>query len=145
MTEVIEHALPPEAELVDARLYGAGGPKLILLVDKEGGSVDHEFCAQIVSVVSPVLDKEGFSGALEVSSPGIERPLTKPGHYQKYAGRKVRVRTVEALEGRRNFTGIIRQVKDSGVVLELLEDGVEVDIPFGLITGAHLKEDIGRV
>jgi ribosome maturation factor RimP len=104
--------------------------------------VDHEFCSQIVSTVSPALDAEGYSGSLEVSSPGIERPLTKPEHFRRFVGREVKVRVGEPIDGRRNFTGIIERTSEKDFVLKLLEGGAEVELPFGSVARANLKEDI---
>jgi ribosome maturation factor RimP len=105
--------------------------------------VDHEFCSQVLSRVSPVLEDEGYDGLIEVSSPGIERPLTKPEHFERYIGREAKVKVSEPpIEGRRNFTGTIERVSETGFVLKLLEGGAEVELPFGSVTRANLKEDI---
>jgi ribosome maturation factor RimP len=140
LTKAVEDSLPEGTELVEARF--SGGPLLTLLVDREDGPVDHEFCSLVVSEVSPALEAEGYEGSFEVSSPGIERPLTKPGHFRRFAGREARVRVSEPVEGRRNFTGVIDQVGEKDFVLKLLEGGAEVELPFGSVTRAHLKEDI---
>ena len=139
MAEVVEDALPEGAELVEARF--SGGPLLTLLVDREDGPVDHEFCARVIADVSPALDGEGYSGLVEVSSPGIERPLTKPEHFRRFVGREARVRLAEPIDGRRNFTGTIGQADETGFVLKLSE-GTEVELPFGSVARAYLKEDI---
>ena len=140
LTKVVEDSLPEGTELVEARF--SGGPLLTLLVDWEDGPVDHEFCSRVVSVVSPALEAEGYEGSLEVSSPGIERPLTKPGHFRRFVGREAKVRISEPVEGRRNFTGVIDRAGEKDFVLKLLEGGAEVELPFGSVTRAHLKEDI---
>jgi ribosome maturation factor RimP len=140
LTEIVEGFLPEGSELVEARF--SGGSLLTLLVDREDGPVDHEFCSQIVSTVSPALDAEGYSGSLEVSSPGIERPLTKPEHFRRFVGREVKVRVGEPIDGRRNFTGIIERTSEKDFVLKLLEGGAEVELPFGSVARANLKEDI---
>ena len=140
LTEIVEGSLPEGSELVEARF--SAGPLLTLLVDREDGPVDHEFCSQIVSTVSPALDAEGYSGSLEVSSPGIERPLTKPEHFRRFVGREVKVRVGEPIDGRRNFTGIIERTSEKDFVLKLLEGGAEVELPFGSVARANLKEDI---
>ena len=137
--EVVENALPKEAELIEARF--SGGPLLTLLVDREEGPVDHAFCACVIASVSPALDNEGYDGLVEVSSPGIERPLTKPEHFERYVGREVRVRVAERIEGRRNFTGTILRTMETGIVLKP-SGGAEVEVPFGSVTRANLKEDI---
>ncbi len=140
LTEVVEASLPEGSELVEARF--SSGPLLTLLVDREDGPVDHEFCSRVISAVSPALDTEGYDGALEVSSPGIERPLTKPEHFRRFLGREVRVRVGEPVGGRRNFTGVIERAGEKDFVLKLLEGGAEVELPFGSVARANLKEDI---
>ena len=140
LEEIVEGALPGGTELVEARF--SAGPLLTLLVDREGGPVDHEFCSRIVSAVSPLLEAEGYDGSLEVSSPGIERPLTKPEHFRRFVGREAKVRVSEPVEGRRNFTGVIGRAGENDFVLKLLEGEAEVELPFGSVARAHLKEEI---
>jgi ribosome maturation factor RimP len=140
LTEVVEGALPEGAELVEARF--SGGPLLTLLVDRREGPVDHEFCARVISTISPALDDEGYNGLIEVSSPGIERPLTRPSHFERFVGREAKVRTFEPIDGRRNFTGSIERVGETGFVLKLSEGAEKLELPFGSVARAHLKEDI---
>ncbi|MDP8926542.1 MAG: ribosome maturation factor RimP [Actinomycetota bacterium] len=140
LAEVVEGALPKEAELVEARF--SGGPLLTLLVDREDGPVDHEFCSEVVTRISPVLDGEGYDGLVEVSSPGIERPLTKPEHFRRFVGHEAKVRLAEPIDGRRNFTGTIERTSETVFVLKLLEGGAEVELPFSSVSRAYLKEDI---
>lgn len=118
----------------------SGGPLLTLLVDREGGPVDHEFCGRVASVVGPTLDEAGYEGPVEVSSPGVERPLTRPEHYRRFAGREVRVKTGEAVNGQRNFTGTIERAGEESFVLKTLEGKEEVELPFSSVTRAHLRE-----
>jgi ribosome maturation factor RimP len=140
LAQVVEGSLPKGAELVEARF--SAGPMLTLRVDREDGPVDHEFCSHVVSAVAPSLETEGYNGPFEVSSPGIERPLTKPEHFRRFVGREAKVRTSEPVQGRRNFTGVIEWAGQRRFVLQLLEGGGEVELPFGAVTRAHLKEDI---
>jgi ribosome maturation factor RimP len=140
LAEVVENSLPEGAELVEARF--SGGPLLTLLVEREGGPVDHEFCAQVISKVSPALDSAGYDGLVEVSSPGIERPLTKPKHFERFVGHEAKVRVNEPVDGRRNFTGAIARTNETGFVLKLSEGAEELELPFGSVARAHLKEDI---
>jgi ribosome maturation factor RimP len=137
---VVEGLLPEGTELVEARFSGG---LFSLLVDREDGPVDHEFCSRVASLVAPALDEEGYDGPVEVSSPGIERPLTKPEHFRRFVGHEAKVRIGEPLEGRRNFTGIIEHAGEEAFVLKLSE-GAEVELPFGSVTRANLKEDIYR-
>lgn len=140
MAQVAEGSLPEGSELVEAHF--SAGPLLTLLVDRENGPVDHEFTSQVVSAVLPALEAEGYDGMLEVSSPGIERPLTRPEHFRRFVGHEAKVRLSEPVEGRRNFTGVIERVGEKEFVLKLLEGGAEVELPFGSVSRAHLKEDI---
>jgi ribosome maturation factor RimP len=140
LTEVVEVLLPEGTELVEARFSGGF---FSLLLDREEGPVDHEFCSRVASVVSPALAEEGYDGPIEVSSPGIERPLTKPEHFRRFVGHEAKVRIGEPLEGRRNFTGVIERAGEEDFVLKLSE-GAEVELPFGSVTRANLKEDIYR-
>jgi ribosome maturation factor RimP len=140
LAQVVEGSLPEGSELVEAKF--SAGPLLTLLVDREDGPVDHEFTSQVVSAVLPALEAEGYDGMLEVSSPGIERPLTRPEHFRRFVGHEAKVRISEPVEGRRNFTGVIERVGEDDFVLKLLEGGAEVELPFGSVSRAHLKEDI---
>ena len=140
MAQIVEGSLPVGTELVGARF--SAGPLLTLLVDREDGPVDHEFCSRVVSIVSPALEAEGYDGMFEVSSPGIERPLTKPEHFRRYLGHEAKIRVSEPVEGRRNFTGVIERADERDFVLKLSEGGAEVELPFGSVSRAHLKEDI---
>lgn len=120
---------------------------MTLLVDREDGEpVDHEFTKTVARRVSPALDEVGYDGLVEVSSPGIARPLTKPVHFRRFAGREARVKTLEPVvggphDGRSNFAGIIERTDEGGFTLGLTEGG-EVRLPFENVARAHLKEEL---
>jgi len=139
LTQVVEGVLPEGTELVEARF--SGGPLLSLLLDRENGPVDHEFCSRVASVVQPAVEAAGYDGPIEVSSPGIERPLTRPEHFRRFVGHVAKVRIGEPLDGRRNFTGVLDSMGEDTFVLRLSE-GAEVELPFGSVTRANLKEDV---
>src|ERR671917_382459 len=145
LAEVVENALPEGAELVKARF--SGGPLLTLFVDREDGPVDHEFCSDVISRVSPMLDDEGYDGLVEFFSRGIDPPPPNPAHFSRFVGHEARVRTAEPIiggphDGRKNFTGTIERADETGFVLKLPEGGAEVELPFGFVSKANLKEDI---
>ena len=145
LTEVVENSLPAGTELVEARFLP--GPLLTLLVDRVDGPVDHAFCSGVASAVSPALEAEGYDGMTEVSSPGIERPLTKPEHFRRFVGHEAKVRLASPLvggpqDGRRNFTGVIERAGEDAFVLKLLEGEAEVELPFDSVARANLREDI---
>lgn len=92
---------------------------LRVYVDKPGG-IFIEDCTKITRHVSSMLDVEDpIAGryTLEVSSPGLERPLFKPLHYQSVIGKKVRLRLHAPLDGQRNFSGIIESADDESISL----------------------------
>lgn len=143
MARVAEEALPEGSELVEARF--SPGPLLTLLVDREDGPVDHGFCSSVVLAVSPALDEAGYDGMIEVSSPGIERPLSKPEHFRRFVGHEAKVRLGEPVDGRRNYSGTIARAGEESFVMRLpesAEESAEVELPFGAVTRAHLKEEI---
>ena len=139
LSEAVAGVLPEGTELVEARF--SGGALLTVLLDREDGPVDHEFCSRVASVVAPAVEAEGYDGPIEISSPGIERPLTRPEHFRRFVGHEAKVRIGEPLNGRRNFTGVIDRTGEDAFVLRLSE-GAEVELPFGSVTRATLKEDI---
>jgi ribosome maturation factor RimP len=146
LAEVVEGALPEGAELVEARF--SGGPLLTLLVDRMDGPIDHEFTSRLSRDISPALENEGYDGMVEVSSPGVERPLTKPEHFRRFVGCEAKVRVSPPISGRRTFVGVIESADDSGFALKLSEEGEgfgeRVEVDFGSVTSAHLKEEIDK-
>ncbi len=120
--------------------YAAGKQgKLKLYIDREGGiTIDH--CELISTAVSDLLDYHDpieHSYTLEVSSPGIERPLTKKRHFEQFQGEKIKIKTTESIGGRKSFSGILLDTWESWVKIEL-EDGNIVEIPLSLIAKANL-------
>ena len=125
------------------------GPSWVLrlFVDRPAG-VNVDDCQALSRVVEPVLDVEDLIEAaysLEVSSPGVERPLRKPEHFRRFAGERARVKAfgpVESLAGaapRKNWSGLIRGFEGGAVELEV--DGALHRIPLDRIAKAHLEYD----
>jgi ribosome maturation factor RimP len=116
---------------------------LRLLLDKPGG-VSLEELARASREISDVLDAqpEVVPGAytLEVSSPGINRPLTRPAHFPAFVGKRVHVRTREPIEGRQSFRGILTSTDDSGIVVTTDDTRVHA-ITFDSIARAHYQHD----
>jgi ribosome maturation factor RimP len=126
-------AVLPAIDLVDVRVV-PGGVLRVLIDHPEG--VDHERCAEVGRAL--VAFRERYS--LEVSSPGIPRPLTKPAHYERFRGREVDIRLHAPLEGRRRFHGELLE-SDAQRVVVRDEDGA-IEIPFAAISRAHLVEEL---
>ena len=107
-------------ELVDVEYrFESGRWVLRLYIDKEGG-VTLDDCTRVSRELGVVLDVEDpipHSYNLEVSSPGLDRPLRRVSDFLRFKGRKVRVRCIEPVGGRSNFTGTIEDVVDEGVVI----------------------------
>ena len=115
-----------------------GGRILRLYIDRPGG-VTLDDCAVVSRQLGDLLDVH-FDASLpynlEVSSPGASRPLSGPSDYEKFKGRKAKIRTVEALDGQKNFKGTLTHIKDGVVTLTVMEKSVA--IPFADITKARL-------
>lgn len=131
-------------EIVDIefRYEGSrGGRVLRLYVDKEGGpNVDD--LSRVSRQLSEVLDvQDTIDGAytLEVSSPGINRPLRKPEHFSRFIGKRIRVRTRDLIEGRRSFLGILNEVAGNSV--RLTQEGKQYLIPFAMIEKSNYEHD----
>jgi len=127
-------------ELVDARASG-GGRHLSIFIDRPGGiTVDH--CAEVSRQLSRVLEVEGIDyDRLEVSSPGLDRPLCKPADFTRFAGSKVdvKMRTRDESGGKR-FTGLLRG--EAGGVATLEVDGHEVALRLDGMDRARLVPDL---
>lgn len=108
-----------------------GGDVLRIFIDYPGG-VNLGICQKVTSGLADLLDKH----TLEVSSPGPERPLTRPAHYSRFEGRRAKVRTGEPIDGRRNFTGTILEASEADFTLGC--DGLVVRIPYGSVERSHL-------
>ena len=127
--------------LVLARLIGGQNrPTLQLMVERaDGGRVNLDECAQISRQCSAVLDVENaIDGAfvLEVSSPGIDRPLTRIEDFSKFGGEQAKIETHVLIEGRKRFNGLLGAVDADGVQLQ--QDGNWVHLPFAQMVSAKL-------
>ena len=131
-------------ELVRVHMTGGGRPTLQVMaerLDREAMTV--EDCAEISRAVSALLDVHDpvrGSYTLEVSSPGLNRPLVRPADYDRFRGSLARVETHEAIEGRKRFKGRLLGREDSSIRIET-ESG-EIVIPLEAIRRARLLEDI---
>tara|TARA_B110000305_G_scaffold3334_1_gene3241 strand:+ start:48 stop:509 length:462 start_codon:yes stop_codon:yes gene_type:complete len=128
-------------ELLGAEYVASGKHSILrLYIDSEKG-VGVDDCETVSRQVSAIMDVEDpISGqySLEVSSPGIERPLFKVEHYQRFLGHDVRLRTFRPIEGRRNFTGAIGSVSENSNLLELVTELGPVTLEIDLIEKANL-------
>lgn len=117
---------------------GEGGSLLRVYIDQENG-INLDDCTAVSRQLSAVLDvedpvKEHYT--LEVSSPGLDRPLFSEEHFQKYAGNRVRLKMALKIEGRRRFEGILKGMQDQDIVLEV--DGEQFLLPLDQVETARL-------
>jgi ribosome maturation factor RimP len=111
----------PEVELL--ALERAAAERLRLVIDRPSG-VDLELC----ETVTKLLRDFNQDWALEVTSPGPERPLTKPEHFRRFVGSRVRVRTREEIEGHRSFTGKLTGADDETVSVDSGDGPVSIPL-----------------
>ncbi len=127
-------------ELVRVSLTGGARPVLQIMAERaDGVAMTVDDCSEISHTVSLLLDADDpIAGkyALEVSSPGIDRPLTRPRDFERYTGFEVRVETREPVNGRRRFRGRLRGFADGRATVET-EDGT-AELPFETIARARL-------
>ena len=141
----IETLIAPTLEamgyaLVRVRFSGGGRPTLQVMAERiDGAAMAVEDCAEISRTLSALLDVEDpLPGAylLEVSSPGLDRPLVKPADYERFAGETAQVETARPVDGRKRFRGRLGGLVEGGVRL-LLDEG-EVVLPLAAIQRAKL-------
>ena len=131
--------------LVRVRIQDGGSKRLQILAEKNdyaGISIDD--CADISRVVGALMDVENpISGAyeLEVSSPGVERPLVKIEDYERFSGRKAKFSLFAPVEGKRKYTARVNKVSGENISLELLDEKQALEIEFNNIASAHLIFD----
>ncbi len=122
---------------LEVRLSGSGG-LLRLTIDSPDG-VDLDDCEKVSHAVSALLDVEDpvpGNYNLEVSSPGMDRKLTKSQHFQRFAGETLKVTMRFPIEGRRRFRGTLVSSDDENIVVEV--DGESHSLPLSMIDTARL-------
>jgi ribosome maturation factor RimP len=111
----------PEVELL--ALDRPAAERLRLVIDSPDG-VDIALCERVTRTLADLLE----DWSLEVSSPGPERPLTKPEHFRRFLGNRVRVKTSEEIAGRNSFTGTLTAADDRRVSVEAPDGAVEIPL-----------------
>ncbi len=134
-------------ELVDVAFVKEGQNRYLrVFIDKEGG-VTIDDCADVSNALNDMLDKydpveENY--ILEVSSPGVERPLKKPEHFVRFKGKLAQVKLYFPIDGSKLIEGNIVDYRDGNVIIESGDTGKTVDIPFDKIAAAKLLFDFGH-
>ena len=109
--------------------------RFCVYVDSPEG-VDHALCERVTGLLRDYLREY----TVDVSSPGIERPLRRPEHFARYAGHKVALRTAEPLGGRSKFKGVVVEAGPDSVVLDVA-DGERRQIPYAAIVRGNLIDE----
>ena len=129
-------------EIVDVQLLGGGGSRLLrIFIDKPEG-VTHGDCEFISQQVGTILDVEdvipGQRYTLEVSSPGVERKLSKPREFERFSGHKIKVVLRQAVDGQRHWAGLLKSFAEGTITLEP-SPGKSVKFPLEQVEKANLK------
>ena len=131
VTDQVERRLP-DVEILAVEL---GGRELLRVFIDSPRGVDHALCERVTGVLRAYLDRY----SLEVSSPGLERPLRKPSHFEGAVGRKVALRTGTEVAGRKRFRGEVVKAGPENVTVAAGED--EVDVPYEAIVRGNLIDE----
>jgi ribosome maturation factor RimP len=134
--------------LVRVKVSGRDGGTVQIMAERPSGEMSVEDCATISRGLSPVLDAyDPMPGQyrLEVSSPGIDRPLVRPSDFALWAGHEAKIELTELVDGRKRFRGLIEGVAKNEVRLKIELEGkaepVTIGLPFSLINEAKLVAD----
>ena len=138
--------------LVRVKVSGRDGGTVQIMAERPSGEMTIEDCATISRRLSPVLDAyDPMPGQyrLEVSSPGIDRPLVRPSDFALWAGHEAKIELKELVDGRKRFRGVIEGVENSevrlSIELERKAEKVTIGLPFSLIGEAKLVADMGNL
>ena len=123
-------------ELVRVRLMSGKTKTLQIMAERPEGGIEVDDCAAISTAVSAVLDVEDpilDAYTLEVSSPGIDRPLTRLKDFDMFEGYEAKLETSELIDGRRRFKGVLAGVEDDEVLINVAAGGADdKDVTIGL-------------
>mgnify|MGYP003701213335 FL=1 len=128
-------------QIVRIRFSGSKRPTLQIMADrKDEAPITVEDCADISHAVSAILDVEdpipdGY--ALEVSSPGIDRPLVRPRDYERFQGFEAKLELARLIDGRKRYRGMLAGIEEGDVLVDM-EGGERVRLPFAEIASAKL-------
>lgn len=127
-------------DVVCVRFTGSGAQTLQVMIERQDRrAINVDDCADVSRQISMLLEVEDpvpDSYVLEVSSPGIDRPLIRPGDYARFAGFEAKIEVEGARDGRRKLQGRIRRVEEQAVHLDC--GGLETAVPFADIRAASL-------
>ncbi len=136
-------------ELVGCEIQSSSRQTLFrIYIDKEGTGVTANDCSLVSRQVSAMFDvEEPLSGRylLEVSSPGIDRPLFELDHYRRFVGKQIRIRLYTAINGQRQYRGELERVEGEDLYILVTGSEQALKVPFSTIDKGNLIGDIGFV
>lgn len=153
----VAHIVEPVVEglgyrLVRVKISALNGMTVQIMAEKPDGTMDVEGCEAVSRDVSPTLDVEDpIDGAynLEVSSPGIDRPLVRRSDFERWTGNEAKVELARALDGRKRFKGLLAGLDDDKVAIDV--DGTVIRLPIAdigearlVLTDALIREALNR-
>ncbi len=144
LAEIIEPVIEDLGfELVRVRLMGGDTKTLQVMADKADGGIEVDDCANISTAISATLDVEDpleDAYSLEVSSPGIDRPLTRLKDFQSWEGYEAKLETSEMIDGRKRFKGQLAGVEGEDVLIEIEHQGepTTIGLKFDWLSDAKL-------
>ena len=133
-------------ECVEVAFVNEAGRRILRVLLDSAHGVTLDECAAVSRALGPILDEGnevGGSYTLEVSSPGINRPLTKAEHYRRFCGERVKVRLKEKLDGGLTVSGVLRDLQDDVVVIDTTVGPKRV--PLQQIARARLHRDLDAI
>jgi ribosome maturation factor RimP len=131
ITPKVEGAIPG----VEVLALELSGPERFTVYIDHPNRVDHALCERVTDVLRSYLQQY----TIDVSSPGSERPLRTPQHFERVVGRRVALRTADDIEGRRKFKGEVVDTSPQGI--RVATDGNEYEIPYDAIVRGNLIEE----
>jgi ribosome maturation factor RimP len=132
VTSTVEQGLPG----VEVLAVELSGPERFTVYIDHSAGVDHALCERVTNLLRGYLDRY----TVDVSSPGIERPLRTPAHFRSVVGRKVAIRTESDIQGRKRFRGTVTNADNRDLSLAVA-DGKRVEIPYDAIVRGNLVDE----
>jgi ribosome maturation factor RimP len=127
-------------EIVQRRARGGRrSAALSVMIDREGG-VDVATCERVAGAINARLESYDEPYTLEVESAGLNRPLTKPGDYERFSGREAKIVTSLLVQGGKTHRGVLRGVRGTNVILETGKG--ELPLPLAIVESANLEYDV---
>jgi ribosome maturation factor RimP len=132
VSQTVEQGLPG----VEVLAVELNGPERLTVYIDHATGVDHALCERVTNLLRGYLDRY----SVDVSSPGIERPLRTPAHFRNAIGHKVAIRTESEISGRKKFRGTVAEADSSQLALDA-DGGRRIEIPYDAIVRGNLVDE----